>query len=246
MLDFNRVNISASSVSVGINEAIERAVLRIIRQPRPYLGASIVGHECLRRVQYDWFCDPVHAARTYEIFERGHYFEQRSRRHLMDSGFRFAPSHALAFSTADGLFRGHADGIIIAGPDLPGLCLVYPLIWEHKALGAKGWKRLERDGLIKAFPEYAVQVAIYQGYLGITNPALFTALNADTCERIHFLVPFDAERAQAASDRAVAIIEASRAGQLLPRFTNDADDWHCRMCSHRERCWSVKADHGQA
>jgi len=142
VLDFNRVNISASSVSVGINEAIERAALRSIRQPRSYLGASIVGHECLRRVQYDWFCDPVHAARTYEIFERGHYFEQRSRQHLVDAGFRFAPSLALAFSAADGLLRGHADGIIIAGPDLPGLYLIYPLIWEHKALGAKGWKKL--------------------------------------------------------------------------------------------------------
>ena len=191
MLDFNRVNISASSVSVGINEAIERAALRSIRQPRSYLGASIVGHECLRRVQYDWFCDPVHAARTYEIFERGHYFEQRSRQHLVDVGFHFAPSQALAFSAADGLLRGHADGIIIAGPDLPGLYLIYPLIWEHKALGAKGWKRLERDGLSKAFPEYAAQVALYQAYLDVTNPALFTALNADTCERLSKLKAAD-------------------------------------------------------
>ena len=237
MLDFNRVDISASSISVGINAAIEQAARRNVRQPRGYLGASIVGHECLRRVQYDWFCDPVHPARTYEIFERGHYFEQRSRRHLADAGFRFAPAQALAFSAAGGLLRGHADGIIIAGPDLPGLYLIYPLIWEHKALGAKGWRRLEHDGLIKAFPEYAAQVALYQAYLDVTNPALFTALNADTCERIHFLVPFDAERAQAVSDRAVAIIEASRAGQMLPRFTDNASDWRCVMCSHRERCW---------
>jgi hypothetical protein len=237
VLDFNRVNISASSISVGINAAIEQAARRNVRQPRGYLGASIVGHECARRVQYDWFCDPVHAARTYEIFDRGHYFEQRSRQCLVDAGFRLAPAQALAFSAAGGLLRGHADGIIIHGPDLPGLYLIYPLIWEHKALGSKGWKKLERDGLIRAFPEYATQVALYQSYLDVTNPALFTALNANTCERIHFLVPFDAERAQAASDRAVAIIEASRAGQLLPRFTDDASDWRCVMCSHRERCW---------
>jgi len=237
VLDFNHVNISASSISVGINAAIEQAARRNVRQPRGYLGASIVGHECARRVQYDWFCDPAHAARTYEIFERGHYFEQRSRQCLVDAGFRFAPPQALAFSVADGLLRGHADGIIIHGPDLPGTYLIYPLIWEHKALGSKGWKKLERDGLIKAFPEYAAQVALYQAYLNITNAAFFTALNADTCERIHFLVPFDAERAQAAIDRAVAIIEASRAGHLLPRFTDDADDWRCVMCSHRDRCW---------
>jgi hypothetical protein len=52
-------------------------------------------------------------------------------------------------------------------------------------------------------------------------------------------MPFDAERAQAWSDRAVTIIEATRAAELLPRFTNDDGDWRCKICSHRERCWGV-------
>ena len=84
-----------------------------------------------------------------------------------------------------------------------GAYLIYPLLWEHKAINAKNWRALERDGLEKTFPQYAAQVALYQAYLDITNPALFTALNADTCERLHFLVPFNAERAQLWSDRAV-------------------------------------------
>jgi hypothetical protein len=144
----------------------------------------------------------------------------------------------LAFTALDGLFRGHADGIIIAGPNLPGAYLIYPLLWEHKAINAKGWRALERDGLEKAYPQYYAQVLLYQAYLDVTNPALFTALNADTCERLHLLVPFNAERAQAWSDRAVRIIEATRAGELLPRFTDDRADWRCKMCSHRERCWN--------
>ena len=53
------------------------------------------------------------------------------------------------------------------------------------------------------------------------------------------LVPFDAQLAQAISDRAVAVIEATRAGELLPRVTEDPDDWRCKMCSHRERCWRL-------
>ena len=61
--------------------------------------------------------------------------------------------------------------------------------------------------------------------------------NADTCERLHFFVPFDAERAQEWSDRAAFIIEATRAGELLPRAYDDPQDWRCRMCSHNERCW---------
>ena len=110
-------------------------------------------------------------------------------------------------------------------------------MWEHKALKAESWRAIELDGLEKKHSNYLVQVALYQAYLNITNPALFTVTNADTCEWLHFLVPFDAERAQLWSDRAVNIIEATRAGELLPRAFDDPEDWRCRLCPHKERCW---------
>src|SRR5262249_5707882 len=69
----------------------------------------------------------------------------------------------------------------------------------------------------------------------------FTVTNADTCEWLHFLVPFNAEHAQLWSDRAVNIIEATRAGELLPRGFDDPEDWRCRMCPHNERCWRRRA-----
>jgi len=237
MLNLNRANLSTELVNTTINTAIERAVATAAELPRPYLGASIVGHECLRRIQFDWWCKPELAARTREIFDRGHYFEERTRRHFVEIGFKFAPSEALTFSALNGTLRGHADGILIHGPDLPGAYLIYPLIWEHKCLNAKGWKEIERDGLGKKYPHYLVQVALYQAYLNVTNPALFTVLNADTCEWLHFLVPFDAELAQLWSDRALNIIEATRAGELLPRAYDSPSDWRCKMCPHKERCW---------
>ena len=46
--------------------------------------------------------------------------------------------------------------------------------------------------MAKVFPRYAAQVALYQNFLGVTNPALITIINADTCERLHFTVAFDA------------------------------------------------------
>jgi hypothetical protein len=234
-LDFNRVHLSATTLSVGINELIESA-----EPPEPnvrqYLGASAIGSECLRKVQYDWMVDPVHVSQTRDIFRRGHLFEALTREHLKLAGFVFAPEERLAFSAAGGLFRGHADGIITAGPEIPGGG--YPCIWEHKALGDKGWRSLERNGLEKAYPQYAAQIWIYQSYLEIDqHPAIFTAVNANTMARLHLLHEFNAARAQAWSDRAVTIIEATKAGELLPRLTEDPNDWRCRMCSHRERCW---------
>jgi hypothetical protein len=233
-LDFNRANLSERPINRLINELIERA------EPpsenyRQYLGASAIGSECLRRIQYDWFCDPQYPARTRDIFKRGHVFEEIARQHLIAAGFKFAPAEQLKFSAADGLFRGHADGLITAGPQLPGL--KFPCLWEHKCLKAGGWRAIERDGLVGLYAPYAAQIAIYQTYLDRTNAALYSITCADTCERLHFLVPFDAELAQLYSDRAVAVIEATKAGELLPRVTDDPNDWRCKMCSHRERCW---------
>jgi hypothetical protein len=235
VLDFNRANFSVAPISVAINDAIEAAEPPE-ENSRQYLGASAIGSECLRKVQYDWMVDPAHTNRQRDIFRRGHLLEELSRQHLIRAGFKFALDDKLGFRAADGLFRGHADGIIIAGPALPGVG--YPCLWEHKALGDRGWKGLERDGLEKAYPTYAAQVWLYQAYLDVTeHPAIFTAMNANTCERLHLLHLFNAERAQEWSDRAVAVIKATFAGELLPRLTEDATDWRCKMCGHRERCW---------
>jgi hypothetical protein len=238
VMNFNRASLALEPVNAAVNDAIERAAAAKAELPRSYLGASIVGDECLRKVQFDWWCKPTLPARVRDIFERGHYFEGIARQHLITAGFKFAPPEALAFSAVNGCLRGHADGIVIAGPNpLNGAYFNYPCLWEHKALNAKNWRAVERDGLEKAFPKYAAQTALYQAYLDKTNPALFTITNADTCERLHFWVPFSAERAQEWSDRAAFIIEATRAGELLPRAYDAPDDWRCRICPHKERCW---------
>ena len=235
MLDFNRAVLSDAPISLAINALIERAEPPE-ENTRQYLGASTIGSDCLRKIQYDWMVNSEHLSQTRDIFRRGHLLEELSRQHFIRAGFKFAPNERLAFSAANGLFRGHADGIIEEGPVLPGVG--YPCVWEHKALGAKGWRNLERDGIERAYPQYAAQIWIYQTYLNVAeHPAIFTALNANTCERLHMLVPFNAEQAQACSDRAIAVIKATRAGELLPRAYDNPKDWRCRMCGHAARCW---------
>ena len=235
MLDFNRAVLSDAPISLAINALIEHAEPPE-ENTRQYLGASTIGSDCLRKIQYDWMVNSEHLSQTRDIFRRGHLLEELSRQHFIRAGFKFVPNERLAFSAANGLFRGHADGIINEGPVLPGVG--YPCVWEHKALGAKGWRNLERDGIERAYPQYAAQIWIYQAYLNIADhPAIFTALNANTCERLHMLVPFNAEQAQACSDRAIAVIKATRAGELLPRAYDNPKDWRCRMCGHAARCW---------
>lgn len=233
-IDLNRACLSAEPINTAINDLIAAAEPPEVNE-RQYLGASSVGHECMRKVQFDWMVDPTHEQRTRDIFRRGNLIEELSRQHMVRAGFRFAPEDRLGFKAADGMLRGHADGIVVAGPALPGVG--YPCIWEHKALGAKGWRALERDGLAKAYPQYFAQVQLYQAYLECADhPAIFCAVNADTMERLNLLVPFDAVRAQAHSDRAAAIIQATQVGELLARLSEDQSDYRCKFCSHRERC----------
>jgi hypothetical protein len=234
MPDFNATEASAAPISVALNALIDASV--IAETTRGYLGASAIGHPCMRRIQFDWMCDPDHPARLRDIFDRGHYFEQRSREHFIRANFKFAPDDRLRFTALSGLLSGHADGILIDGPKIRDIA--FPCLWEHKAINAKGFRSLDRDGLDKAYPQYAAQVALYQYFLGVNDhPAIFTAINADSCERVHLLIPFDAEKAERWIARAEMIIAATRAGELLPRFTDDPNHWRCRLCGHQERCW---------
>jgi hypothetical protein len=90
-------------------------------------------------------------------------------------------------------------------------------------------------------------MAIYQAYMDASlpgvasNPVLFTAINKDTAELHHELVPFDAALAQRMSDRAVRVLQATDAGDLLPRIATAPDFHECRFCPWSQRCWGQPA-----
>ena len=239
MLNLNHASLSLEPINTELNALLEHTGARTDRPREQYLGASILGHECLRRIQFDWWCRTEFPAQDRERFDRGHYFEERDASALGRGRLQVCTAAKHVSSPRSGArCADTADGIIIHGPNLLGVYLIYPLVWEHKALKASSWREIERHGLEKKHSNYLVQVALYQAYLNITNPALFTVTNVDTCEWLHFLVPFDAERAQLWSDRAANIIAATRASELLPRGFSDPEKFPCKQCPHKERCWS--------
>jgi hypothetical protein len=98
----------------------------------------------------------------------------------------------------------------------------------------------------KSKPVYAAQVAVYQAYMeasipGISaNPALFTAINKDTQEIWFELLPFDGGLAQRMSDRAVRVITATSASEVLPRFATTPTHMQCKFCAWQDRCWGTQ------
>jgi hypothetical protein len=251
MLDFNH----RPSVADRINSHIDTAIIaeRDATPPRDYLGASRLGVACERALQFEFAQAPKDeggdfSGQVLRIFAIGHELEDLAIRWLRGAGFDLYTHKAnqpdggqFGFSVAGGRIRGHVDGIIAAGP--ADLGLVVPALWECKTMNAKNWRACVKDGVAISKPVYAAQIAIYQAYMessvpGISAaPALFTAINKDTAELYHELLPFDAALAQRMSDRAVRILQATDAGELLPRIANNRDFFECRFCAYADRCW---------
>lgn len=244
-LDLNTTKTKRSAASEAFASRVDAALEATVDRPRNYLGASAIGDECSRRVQYELLGAPKQplSAKARRIFQRGHRLEGTVAEWLVDAGFKLqtvkeSDGYPFGFSVAKGRFRGHVDGVITDGP--ADLGLIYPCIWENKILGTKGWKNLEKNGLAKAYPKYADQIAIYQTYLDLTAPALLTAVNADDMMIWYEAIPFDHPRAQAVSDRAVKILQHADSGEMLPRIASEPDAFPCSFCDFRKHCWEAR------
>ncbi len=231
-----------------INSRIDAALVteREAQRPRDYLGASRIGEPCARRLVYEVTHTPPDPGKDFEgrtlrIFAAGHVFEDLAIRWLRQAGLDLR-THTQAggqfgFETAGGRIRGHVDGVIVGGPEIG---LGWPVLWEHKALKASSWSDTAKKGVQISKPVYFGQMQIYMAYMGLGS-ALFTALNKDTCELFHEHVPFDTAAAQALSDKAVDVLRAADAGDLLPRIATSPDFFLCRFCPFATRCWGDRA-----
>ncbi len=248
MLDFNHQLKISEKINLLIDKALTLEHSKQIK--RDYLGASRLGVSCNRALQFEYTDTPKDedqnfTGRTLKIFQAGHVFEELMIKWLRQAGIDLITNKPngdqFGFTVADGKVKGHIDGIIINAPT--ELNFKFPMLFECKSLNNKSWKEVEKKGLAVSKPIYAAQIAIYQAYMeneieGICkNPALFTAINKDSAE-IHFeLIPFDQELAQKMSDKAVMILRATEAHELLPRIANDSSYFECKFCPWQKRCW---------
>jgi hypothetical protein len=234
-----------------LNQLLDEALLeeQKLKPKRNYLGASRLGAECSRALQYEFMGrDSAHSAKILRVFEVGHLFEELVIQWLRLTGFEIltkdSNGNQFAFSAARGRIAGHIDGVVVAAPS--ALNLACPMLFEAKSMNNKSWQETVKKGIVLSKPTYAAQIALYQAYMeenfsGISqNPCLFTAVNKDTSELYHELVPFDGELAQRISDKAVNIIRATEARELLPRAFASSDVYSCKFCPHKEECWEER------
>jgi hypothetical protein len=230
---------------VRINALIDAALEAEHRSKpsRDYLGGSRIGEPCARRLAYEVTLTPVDdgkdfCGRLLRIFDAGHQFEDLTIRWLQAAGFdlrtRSHDDRQFGFSVAGGRLRGHVDGVIVAGPDVG---IVWPALFEHKALNQKSWTDLVKRGLRRAKPIYFAQCQLYMAYTEL-EVALVAAMNKDTQELYHEVVPFEPAEAQRLSGKAVDILRAVEAKELPPRIAAAPANYVCRMCTYAKRCWN--------
>jgi hypothetical protein len=250
MLDFNH----RPKLTERINDLIDKALTKESenQQPRDYLGASRLGVNCSRALQFEYTDTPKDddqnfTGKTLRIFQAGHVFEDLAIKWLRDAGFELITNRQngsqFGFNVAQGKIKGHIDGVIIDAPE--SLNLSFPMLWECKSLNNKSFKDTVKKGLAISKTIYASQIAIYQAYMEGSihniskNPAFFTAINKDTAEIYFELIPFDKTLAQNMSDKAVKILKATEAHELLPKISNDPAYFECKFCPWQMRCREV-------
>jgi hypothetical protein len=209
------------------------------QEKRDYLGASMLGDECIRKIQLQYMKHESDvSAQNLRTFAIGHCLEDLIAEWMILAGFDLRTKNEngeqFGFSVAEGKIRGHVDGVLKNGPDF---CR-YPCLWECKTMSNKSWNDTAKRGVLVTKPLYYAQVQLYMAYMNLDeNPCVFTALNKDTSELYHELIAFDVEAAQRYSDRAVQIIKATENNELLPCVSNDSSFYRCKMCAFKNECW---------
>ncbi len=211
---------------------------------RGYIGASILGHACERRIWLDWNGVSAPVSKTpeeilktgsrEEKFNRGRHEEERLIKALQGAGYLIIDRQG-AFSVLDGNFQGHIDGIII---DEKGS----KYILEIKSTQEKYFNALVRSGVKKTFATYYLQCQMYMHFFNIPK-TLFLAVNKNNGEIYQVALEANEAVIEIGLKKINKIISH---GQDMPATLGDANDvppkMPCQYCDFVNFCYQNQAN----
>jgi len=235
--------------NVPILKAIEKGQLRKFKKqkPRDYIGGSGLGDECERKIQYNLLAPKAKAIpemRMVRIWGLGDKVEDYIEELLCDAGFNIHTvqpgGKQYGFEMGGGRVQGHVDGIVDAGPKI----MAYPALFEAKSIKHSNFKKFVDTGVATANPTYYAQLQFYQKCMKLLNPALFVMMNKDNSELYIELVEHHPAFADSLVAKASRILEATDAGQVIPRGYTDKNNFHCKYCDFNAICWKKEEEAG--
>ena len=233
------------SVSDKINKLIDQGLVNKNNkeEARKYLGASILGYPCGRKIQYMWKNTTRDAVRELSgkilrIFKMGDKYEELAIEWLEQAGFKLETKDKdgkqIGFIAIDDSLKGHIDGKIIGGPK----DISYPRLWECKSMNVKKFSYFQTMGVENSHPHYYSQVQIYMHMLNLkSNPAILTGVNKENGDMHHEEIKYNQQHAEELFQKAKDIIEQTINGTLIPRPFSTRDGFECRYCDWQDRCW---------
>lgn len=217
----------------GTLRVIDHALTEAARaeDPRTYLGASIIGEECHRKLWYSFHQPkPILDPRVNRIFRLGNLIEDEIIAILRLAGFTVytEQENGEQFGFIDGPIAGHIDGVIVGLPESSK-----PHLLELKSAKDKSWKEFVKEGY-KKDRKYWAQVQIYMRKMGLER-ALVIVYNKDTSELYLERIKLEKRQADAYISKGKAIAEME---SEPPRQYSSKTFFRCRFCDWADTCWS--------
>lgn len=197
-------------------------------QNRDYIGSSEIGHECARRVWYN-FNNYTKAKIDFEGCARivdGHLGEELMAKRLQAvEGIELIRDNK---TYRLGVIKGHVDGIISGVNGDPK-----KQVWEHKNVNEKSFKKFQKLGNLKDWnPLYYIQAIVYMEMLGLDSHYLTVATPGGR-DFDCLITPESPKQARALMQKAERIAQSE---EPPAKMYNTPDYYMCKMCDFREVC----------
>ena len=199
---------------------------------RGYLGMSMIGDSCSRKLQYSMYLvkpESEISDRIARLFADGHAFEHKICKILEGIGFPVT-GRQISLKCENDFWSGHIDGLL----EHEGK--VY--LVEMKTHNDKNFKNVVKMGVKKGKPVHYDQMQMYMGHGGWTH-CIYIAYNKNDSDIDFQEVEFDAAHFEKLKTKSVDIIATD---VLLPRIGNNSPTWYeCKFCNVSDVCFGNEA-----
>ena len=215
-----------------ISALIDKHHESIQSEPRPHMGASILGHPCDRWLWLSFRMAVIERfpGRILRLFRRGQDEEAKVVSDLRAIGISVQKTGINQSRVDFGCHvSGSIDGIIEHGvPEAPKARHVL----EIKTHAKKSFDDVLKNGVEKSKPQHYVQMQMYMAGMKIDR-ALYLAVCKDDDRIYTERVKFDKDVAQKAIERGHRLATNDR---MPPPLSTDPTWFECRFCAAHEFC----------
>lgn len=214
-------------------------------ESRNYLGGSVIGEKCARKLWYDFrHCkdnkikpsSQKSPGQLYRLFNRGHREETFFKQMLSGAGCIFlqhpdGPDKQFKVTDCNGHFGSSVDAI---GYLPKKFGIQHKVGFEFKTANMSEFNRVKKDGVKIYQPKHHSQMSVL-GYKFELPLFLYCVVDKNSDEYYLELIETDAELGREMIEKADIVIKSQIP---LPRISMQVTNWACKACSFQGLCFN--------